>query len=731
MASPFEINSASDVEWFGSTGNRGAFNITSSSSVQFFSFRRRTARCEDAFTFDPLGGPAWAGEIRRNPEIIVQKAHNDSPSSMNFTDETEPELGQNVQLDMGDGFGVLGGGTVQCYTTRYEGQRTQLVHDLDVADYLWLLNKRRPFATFVDTPADVVAMYLFNNFAPFGYTASGIVADLPNVTVTFDGTQTYTECMSEIASQIAGHFRVDHQKIISLFLDDPETGPSVIDDVNPYLLRENQITIQRDASQLRNRVFVSGDAANLMQPTLPGATVLEVDGIDIYNPDGGQGIINGDVFSYTGFERTLIYPPPDASSFTPGALIAVPDNNQCGRIKTRVRYRVAFVIDGKASQLGPISNVALINQVPATGGSISSIEVIPGAGQVPNGASQYIFGWADLLGGIVAGGTGLATSAISNPTQAVIFHGVVTHTDPRVGARITWRRELVGATLYRETVRNNPLATDVIDVKSDASLGAIIPPDGINASQYNTTGSKSFFYGVPLGPAGTTARRIYRQEAYDYDIFALNNENWTEPELCLTIEDNVTQGTISSMIEDTKPTRVFSWSDEVNPGNPLPAPPPPPPPKVRLVLLGVTGLQYAHEEGDPVAIFIQRDDFDSQLDRAQAEGGDGVHEYFIADSSLRSDVMLANRGDAELTLFAQPIITVTYSTREKTDPGATLVFNLSDPPIVGTLKAVQVSIDKIHVTDSTNPFAPRYNVTASSVKFTLQDLLRRVLLRVR
>jgi len=54
---------------------------------------------------------------------------------------------------------------------------------------------------------------------------------------------------------------------------------------------------------------------------------------------------------------------------------------------------------------------------------------------------------------------------------------------------------------------------------------------------------------------------------------------------------------------------------------------------------------------------------------------------------------------------------------------------LSDPPFVGTLKAVQVSIDKFHVTDSDNPLAPRYNVTASSVKFTLQDLLRRVLLR--
>lgn len=721
----------SDAQFVGSSGASGVFTAGGSSAVQWAGRRLRVATAPLAFTFLPLGGPTWEGTVRREPEVLIQKALNDSPSSTTFTDEEDSPLGANVQLDMLDGFGVVAGGTVQSKRMRYEGRTDALAFDLGVADYLFLLNKRRPFASFVDTSATIVAQYIFDNFAPFGFTAD-IEPNLPPITVLFDGSLDYSGCMSQICSLIQGYFKVDNDRVVYLFLEDPTPGPAVIDDNNMLLIRDQPLTVDSDISQLRNRVFVKGDAANLMLPTAPGATVLEVDGVDIFSETGGQGIINGDVFSYTGFQRTFVYPPPDASSFTPGGLVAFADNNQCGRIKTRVRYLVAFVIEGKASQLGPVSAPAEIFQMQGFGGSISSIEITPAGGQVPFAASSWIFGAYDQLGGIAVNGMSFGTSGVLNPTQSVKFNGLPIINDPRAGGRIAWRRELVGATKFREAFRVPAPAPTATDVKADASLGPLIPhtnpaEDGNGASQYNTTGCKSFIYGVPIGPTGTSARRIYRQEQYGYDVFNPNNSGaWTEPELCMTIDDNVTQGAPGDMIEDTKPTRVFSWSSTVNPGNPLPPPPPPPPPKLRLILVGVTGLDYAHEESDDVAIWIQRDDFASQLSMATIEGGDGVHEYLIADSKLRSNDALAARGDAELALFAQPIITVRYSSFDPHEPGGTVEFNLSRPPIVGTLKVMEVRIDKVHYQHG---HAPRYNVTASSVRFTLQDLLRRAILR--
>lgn len=721
----FAAGGSSDPQFIGSSGRSGVFTSDGSSTVQWYGRRTRVATLENGFTFLPLGGPVWSGTVRRDPEISIAKALNDSPSTTTFTDQDDAALGANVQLDMADGFGVIAGGTVQNKVMRYEGRTDALAYDLGVADYLFLLNKRRPFATFVDTSATVVAQFLFDNFGPPGYTAD-IEPDLPPVTVLFNGTVEYTGCMSQIATLIQGYFKVTQDRVIKLFLEDDTVGPALIDDDNLLLIRDAPITVESDISQLRNRVFVQGDNARLMQPTAAGASVLEVDGVDIFSETGGLGILNGDVFSYTGFQRTFIYPPPDATSFTPGGLTALPDNNQCGRIKTRVRYLVTFIIDGKQSQLGPVSNVALINQLSPAGGSMQ-IEITPLTGQVPFNGQTWLFGWADLLGGIVTNGTVFSTSDTTGPTKRVRFFNMATHGDPRAASRVAWRREVVGATLFREAGRSPALSTEFIDTKSDASLGAVIPPNGTGASQYNTTGSKSFIYGIPIGPAGTTGRRIYRQEAYSYDIFALNNENWTEPELCMTIDDNVTVGTISSPIEDTKPTRVFAWSSEVDPGNPLPPPPPPPPPKLRLILVGVEGLDYAHEEGDPVAIFAQRDDFQSQLNMATIEGGDGVHEYMIVDTKLRNDAALAARGDAELALFSAPIVTVRYSSFDTNhQPGAEVEFNLTHPPIVGTLKIMEVRIDKVHFSHG---HEARYNVVASSVKFTLQDLLRRTVLR--
>lgn len=973
-----------------------SFSIAGTSSSTWQGNKVRAITCEGVFTYTPMVGQVWDGTLRRDPEITIHDAYNDSPNISSFTDEEEPQLGANVQLDMGDGIGVLAGGLVQATLMRYEGLKEQLVWDATIADHKWLLNKRRPFGCFYDVSATTIALSLIADYAPSDYSGAGVALDLPKISVEFNGQLNFTECFSKICSLINGKCRVDKNKVIHLFQFEAVSPPDPINDANIDLLRDIPITLHKDISQIRNRVFVRGAFAHLLvdesgqgieyvggqiggRPgavsavpvnfeleggsdtiptvgdiviitvvvgsvgrnpacaisgytalgqlnvagadydtsmnvswkrmgvvpdtsfTLPssgnvadaqsytvqvfrdvhatapldvtsigltgvgtarpdpaevtpsslGAVIvvcaggassvgesyispvnfesdfltgnvvdttnamigsgyarwtssspvdpsqygggsnsltdswaaytivlrpavsiafsdvpvqLQVDGKDIFNPSGGQIIIGCQIANYTGVTESLIYPPPDASAFTPPTCGANADNTSAGVIKTRVRYSVAFIINGKESQRGNNNHeftygnpTGEILQASAAGmSSFSAFVRLPGEGFIPYGGSEYQLGAADSLGGIMTNGMAIGVGVDgSGIPGALRFEGIGTLGDPRLTQLIFWRRSLVSlpgdpqiGQYMHEAGRIANGATEWIDTKSDESLGNLIPPIGevrvdangkktppilVNSGE-NYTGSRSFIWGIASGPPGTTARKIYRQEAYN-DNFV--SADWTEPELCMTINNNIyiggqlgVVGQVGEAIEDTKPTRVFSWQRTANRGPTLLGPPPQQPRRV-FILQNVTGLTHPVREGDEVAIWMQVEDFPSQLAMATIEGGDGIHEYIILDDTLRSDAELLRRGNAELTLFKDPIWTVTYSTWDmKSISGASVQFNLTNPPIVADLLITDVTVDKIHVFgDNESSHRPRYSVTASSVKFTLDDLLRRALLR--
>jgi hypothetical protein len=139
------------------------------------------------------------------------------------------------------------------------------------------------------------------------------------------------------------------------------------------------------------------------------------------------------------------------------------------------------------------------------------------------------------------------------------------------------------------------------------------------------------------------------------------------------------------------------------------------------VLVGVTGLTRGLAKGSAVHIFVQVDDLAAQADEAVRTGGDGIVEYLLADGR-RSEPSLIARCQAELALFARPIITVTYATRDvKTKSGKSIVINM--PTIVETLTIQDVTISEIDVGKNT---MPRFAVSASSVRFSLESMLRRL-----
>jgi len=139
-------------------------------------------------------------------------------------------------------------------------------------------------------------------------------------------------------------------------------------------------------------------------------------------------------------------------------------------------------------------------------------------------------------------------------------------------------------------------------------------------------------------------------------------------------------------------------------------------------------LPVALEQGIPINIFFQADDLPSQRERAKAEldtnglPTDGVHEYMVVDTTLRTQFALYMRAYAELELFALPIQKIVFSSRNpKMKSGQIVSVDMTDPPCVGEFLIQDVTIDQIH--DESDQLMPRYNVSASSVKFDLEDLL--------
>lgn len=124
-------------------------------------------------------------------------------------------------------------------------------------------------------------------------------------------------------------------------------------------------------------------------------------------------------------------------------------------------------------------------------------------------------------------------------------------------------------------------------------------------------------------------------------------------------------------------------------------------------------------------VYEQVDDLAAQADAAGILSDDGILEApVINDPSITTSDQAIARGQAELALFKQPIKTLSYSTRDpKTKAGKEISVNLTTPPVVGTFLIQEVSIDQIHE-DATGLTYPRYNVKATSVLLTLEDLLR-------
>lgn len=142
------------------------------------------------------------------------------------------------------------------------------------------------------------------------------------------------------------------------------------------------------------------------------------------------------------------------------------------------------------------------------------------------------------------------------------------------------------------------------------------------------------------------------------------------------------------------------------------------------MLVGVTGVTKTLKKGAAIHIWVQRDDLQAQAEHAARTGGDGIVEYLITDSR-RGEASLVERVLADLALFARPIVTVAYATRDmQTKSGRNVLVDLPAYGVSATLTIQDVTIDQLDIAPG---LSPRFTVQASSVRFSLEDTLRQLI----
>lgn len=138
---------------------------------------------------------------------------------------------------------------------------------------------------------------------------------------------------------------------------------------------------------------------------------------------------------------------------------------------------------------------------------------------------------------------------------------------------------------------------------------------------------------------------------------------------------------------------------------------------------GTGSVVRALNLGDDLSIFVQRDDTAAQADLGSREGGDGVHDLLLRDTTLTSAAQCAARGDADLVIYSSPLTTLHYTTQDlKTRPGKSITVDLAAPTDVsGTFTIQSVTIERL---DPRGITAPLYTVVAGRAHLTFMKILQ-------
>jgi hypothetical protein len=714
----------------------------------------------------------------RKAGLTIHDALNDAPNTASLSVQgTAPVDGQDLRISINsDTPRLLFNGTLQTTDLTYQGKPAQTVWPVSAIDDLARLNQKRPFGVWYGTAADAIAGYLIAAFAP-GFTATHVQSGLPLIAITFDGTEPFSSCLSRIATLVGGAYYVEDLDL-HLFQTETSDAPDAIDSTPGRFLHDPPITVKTDDSQVRTRVYGKGHGEAVPSDVAGGATVIPIADAVMFNPLGGKAIAGtspdgaqSQLIAYAGIQLggTGSLVGPGATPSTAPTLTAVAGAGLGNGVYTYAYTDVTAAGESLPSPLRSVTTgAAITNPVGAPVIQNSTNHAYGSSWAI--GASLYIVvTYLNAVGETIA-------SAQSNTITAAVSFGsfaldldvtsLPVSPDPSVVTKKIYLHVNSGWDSYGTLPNASSFQMNLQQNGYIPNVSATGPP-GANT----TAGNQVSLAGIALGPTGTTQRKVYRTAVGGAQLKL--QQTIANNTALVGVQDATADGSLGANAPTSDTSGLTQPAGQVNAGsttlltasagpfnsgggwlllpgnqtvrytgitgNTLTGIPASGAGSILTTvlygsqvvaapaLIGVTGLSFAMQKGAMVHLWVQRDDLAAQAiriatDAAQGRVSDGVVEYTVTDER-RGEASLSAICDAQLALYSRPIVTVTYATRDvKTKSGKTVHINLTTPPIGPIDLLIQdVTITEI---DQAPGVPPRFSVTASTVRFTLDMLLR-------
>jgi len=701
--------------------------------------------------------------------LQIRDLLNDAPNTCTLVIEGEPPpvTGMALRITINsDTPRLLFAGTIQVEGETFDGTPAHVSYPCSGVDDTGRINKRRPIGTWTSVSATTVVQELVTAFAP-GFTADHVEAGLPLVSVIYDGTEGFTGALRQIAKLVGGYFYVEDRDV-HLFLTESLEAPGPVEDGT--FLHDPKIQASADDSQLRTRVYGRGHAEATTAAVAAGDTVIPIANAVMFNALGGQAYTDTQILTYTGTALgdtgALIGPGVTPTSAPTAA-------GTSGSGLTAGPHTFAYVWKTAAGRTlpSPVSGTVTAETV-AVPGAVSSVNHNPPftPGPVAGTVCRYVLTISLDAARTAETTIGTATAITSAGYYLSVFWQI---SAAMVGRYSNVYRNDNGGTYYLIRQQGPHTAAQVGQLSgyTDANVTAAGSGGGNPPVSNTAIVGRANLTGIAVGPSGVTDREIYMTPIGGTPLkLATTIANNTATTATISTAD----GSLGATVPSTDTSGLTQPVGQVTPGattipvsstgfasaaggwaridgdqivrytgisgatltgvpssgngaivaavaynSVITAAP---------ALTGVTGLTRALIHGTPVHIWVQRNALDAQAAAAARETSadytsDGIHEEVIVDER-RGEASLIAACDAQLALFAYPLVTVTYATRDvRTKSGKPVTIDLASPLIDETLTIQDVTIDQI---DSVPGLAPRFTVTASSVRFSLEDTLRRL-----
>jgi hypothetical protein len=510
---------------------------------------------------------------------------------------------------------------------------------------------------------------------------------------------------------------------------------------------------------------------------LSSETILPLDDVSKYAASGQVLTGNGAILGYTSVQALgtpTLTGQPAAPTSAPSSAIAAGTGLSSGVYK----QAYTFVTAAGESLPSPLKTIDATSLSAPSAPTVTE-DPLTGGGSLcfAGDTLEAVYTYENAVGETVASASGSYVAAFTGrwANIAVVASSVVSATHIKIYYRINggaWQQANLYDLIVNGGDRNSPIGNEVPNTTKGwrwpSSTGAGSPPGSDTSTALQLAVS-----GIALGPATTTSRKVYRTAVGGSQLklqqTIANNTATTGA------QDSTADGSLGANVPTTDTSGLTITQGQINAGSTtldtagwsgpsagwanvgsqavrytgvtgnqltgipasgagsllatvrfgtIVAPAP--------SLLGITGLSAAMLKGAAINVWVQRDDTTAQgvqaaLDSAAGlSPADGIYEGPpIVDTSLDAATM-AQHCDAKLAQLSYPIVTVTYACRDlKTKSGKTVHIHVTNPPIGPYDLAIQdVTIDEIGVHSGLNP---RFTVTASTMRYSLDDILRRLI----